>query len=383
MLHLEWWLWEAITIGRNEPEVASSGECRVQNRFFLAAKAGALHRVGLAFACCWPHLLAAQGFEPQFERNAELTLEHREALGSYRMPIGPWRPIGGAVVVAEGAIRQSAYRLPLAGGTTLQLLAGLRQQLAQQGFQVLFECDAPRCGGFDFRFDTNVLAEPEMHIDLGDFRYLAARKDTSGKPEFVSLLVSRSSESGFVQVYRVTEADALAVAAAGETTVATALSLPELVLPVLPVLPAASQSGDVPTEAAPALELAPAGPMAVLLESGGRVALDDLAFATGTAELAAGDYPSLKALADYLAANPARQVVLVGHTDAAGGLEANIALSKRRAASVVAHLVRDLGVAKGQVSAQGVGYLVPRTSNLTEAGRAQNRRVEVVLTSTQ
>ena len=375
MLHLEWWLWEVTIIGRNEPEVASSGECRVQIRFFLAAKAGALRRVGLAFACCWPHLLAAQGFEPQFERNAELTLEHREALGSYRMPIGPWRPIGGAVVVAEGAIRQSAYRIPMADGTTLQVLAGLRQQLAAQGFQVLFECDAASCGGFDFRFDTNVLAEPEMHVDLGDFRYLAARKDSGGKPEFVSLLVSRSSESGFVQVFRVTEADAQAAGDAGNSTAAPAPSLPEF---AVAEEAAASQGAVLPPNGAE-----PKGLMADLLESGGRVALDDLAFATGTAELAPGDYPSLKALADYLAANPARQVVLVGHTEASGGLEANITLSKRRAASVVAYLVRDLGVAQAQVSAQGVGYLVPRTSNLTDAGRAQNRRVEVVLTSTQ
>ena len=76
-------------------------------------------------------------------------------------------------------------------------------------------------------------------------------------------------------------------------------------------------------------------------------------------------------------------VLLVGHTDAAGGLEANIALSRRRAASVVAHLVGELGVSRAQVSAEGVGYLVPRASNLTDQGRAENRRVEVVLTSTQ
>ncbi len=378
MLHLEWGLWEHTTIGRNEPEVARTGELRVQIRRSVA-NAPVLKRLLLALAIGWPGLLAAQGFEPRFAGAAELTLEHREVPGSYLMPIGPWRAIGGAVLVAEGAIRQSAYRLPLAGATTLQLLAGLRAQLVRQGFEVLFECDAASCGGFDFRFDTNVLAEPEMHVDLGDFRYLAARKDQGGTAEFVSLLVSRSSETGFVQVFRVTKVAAAAPAAAqaaaqaGGTAAAPAPSLPELA----PVDPVDNQRSDLSTEAAAV------GPTGALLESGGRVVLDDLSFGTGSSELAPGDYPSLKALADYLAANPARAVVLVGHTDASGGLESNIALSKRRAASVVAHLVRDLAVARGQVSAQGVGYLVPRSSNLTEAGRAQNRRVEVVLTSTQ
>ena len=347
----------------------------MQIRPFLA-QAPVLKRLVLALAIGWPQLLAAQGFEPRFPGTAELTLEHQEAVGSYRMPIGPWRTIGGAVVVAEGAIRQSAYRVPLAGGTTMQLLADLRAQVVAGGFDLLFECDAASCGGFDFRFDTAVLPEPEMHVDLGDFRYLAARKDRGGTPEFVSLLVSRSSESGFVQVFRVTKAAAGAQAAApaGATVAAAAPSLPEF---APPPDPAESQSAVLSTEPAAA------GPMAAVLESGGRVALDDLSFATGSSELAAGDYPSLQALAAYLAANPARAVVLVGHTDAAGGLESNIALSKRRAASVVAHLAGVLAVSGRQVSAQGVGYLVPRASNLTEAGRAQNRRVEVVLTSTQ
>lgn len=331
-----------------------------------------------AVACGLPGMLAAQGFDPVFPAGAELTMERRESLGSYRMPIGPWRAIGGAVVVAEGATRQSAYRTAIHDGTTLQVLADLRAQLAAAGYELLFECDAASCGGFDFRFDTSVLPEPQMHVDLGDFRYLAARRDQDDGPEFVSLLVSRSSDSGFVQVFRVTRpaVGAEAAAPAPDHSAAPALPLP------LPEAtgPATGLSTDLTADpAAPA----PAGPLGTALETGGRVALDDLAFATGSAELAPGDYPSLVALADYLKANPLRQVALVGHTDAAGGLEANIALSKRRAASVVGHLIGDLGVDRAQVSAQGVGYLSPRASNLTDPGRAQNRRVEVVLTSTR
>jgi OOP family OmpA-OmpF porin len=88
-------------------------------------------------------------------------------------------------------------------------------------------------------------------------------------------------------------------------------------------------------------------------------------------------------LAAYLIANPARQVVLVGHTDAVGSLESNITLSKRRAASVEARLEDEYGVPSAQLSADGVGFLSPLVSNLTEDGRNRNRRVEAVLISTE
>ena len=94
-------------------------------------------------------------------------------------------------------------------------------------------------------------------------------------------------------------------------------------------------------------------------------------------------FASLQALADYLRIYPDRTVALVGHTDSAGSLEANIALSKRRAKAVMEHLIKEYGVSAAQVNADGVGFLSPIASNLTSEGRAQNRRVEVVLTSTQ
>jgi len=74
-------------------------------------------------------------------------------------------------------------------------------------------------------------------------------------------------------------------------------------------------------------------------------------------------------------------VVLVGHTDASGALAPNIALSRARAQAVRAALVA-LGAKADQIGAEGAGYLAPRATNLTPEGRAQNRRVEVMLTPT-
>lgn len=119
------------------------------------------------------------------------------------------------------------------------------------------------------------------------------------------------------------------------------------------------------------------------LLTGGAVVLAGLDFGTGAVDLTEGRYGSLAALADWLGRNPDKTVVLVGHTDASGGLDANIAVSKRRAASVRARLIGVYGIPPNQVEAQGVGYLSPVASNLTEEGRQKNRRVEAVLTSTQ
>jgi hypothetical protein len=70
----------------------------------------------------------------------------------------------------------------------------------------------------------------------------------------------------------------------------------------------------------------------------------------------------------------------VGHTDAEGGRDSNIALSEARAEAVRRHLIDvTLGVNPAQLDAAGIGYLAPRATNETAGGREANRRVEVVL----
>ncbi|MBD3765792.1 MAG: OmpA family protein, partial [Rhodobacterales bacterium] len=125
-----------------------------------------------------------------------------------------------------------------------------------------------------------------------------------------------------------------------------------------------------------------ADPLARALRRDGFAVLEDLAFATGSAELARGDIASLAVLAAMLAADPGMRLALVGHTDAAGGLEANIALSRARAVAVRNRLLA-LGADPARVVAEGVGWLAPRATNLTDEGRQRNRRVEAVLASTQ
>ena len=302
----------------------------------------------LFFSC------AAQAMTLEFPGPAVPTANKQEELTSYRMPVGPWTATGTPTTLTEGALDQTAWRIDAPGLTTLQLMAPLRDQLTTAGFTPIYECETTACGGFDFRYGTDVLSEPAMHVDLGDFRYLAASRKTRAGAEHVSLFVSRSAASGFVQMIRIGAVPPPQVTASTKTPLAQ------------PVGTAASP-GDIGAK----------------LESGGALVLEDLMFPSGTSELAEGDYLSLAALAAWLRANPTRPVALVGHTDASGALDTNIALSRKRAQAVRQRLIESFALPPEQIIAEGVGYLAPRDSNLTEDGRMKNRRVEVVPTSVE
>lgn len=269
---------------------------------------------------------------------------------SVRLPAEPWAP-DAVIPETEGAIRRTVYHLKNSPRTTLQLLAPAREALSGDGYEVVFSCADAACGGFDFRFQLDLLPEPDMHVDLGNYRYLLMQKD-DGAPHTVSLVSSRASNTGFLHVTEVYDA-----------------VLPE---------PSAENTPDQPE---PEVARTTDGSLIVTLRKDGHAILGDLLFPTGSAELTEGSYASLADLSEWLAANPSARIVLVGHTDAVGSLEANVSLSQRRAAAVVNRLVQNFGTDRDQLQSAGAGYLSPVASNLSDEGRAANRRVEVVLLS--
>lgn len=310
-----------------------------------------------AAACLFPG--AALAFDPAFTAPAEPTAAVEAGADSFLLPTAPFAEgaIPGRTV--EGVVTRRAWRIATPSTTTLGLLAPLREQLVAQGYRVVFECETAECGGFDFRFALDLLPEPDMHVDLGDFRFLSAEK---GVGEAVGLVVSRSSQAGFVQV---TEVSPASLPPAPEPIAA----------PATPLTPAPA-----PVVRAPDAPAAPGLPdIGAALRSAGHAVLPDLVFASGSAELAEGTFASLDALALWLAENPEARVALVGHTDASGGLAANIDLSRQRAEAVRRRLIDSYGAPSDRLTAEGVGYLAPQGSNATEEGRALNRRVEAVL----
>lgn len=267
------------------------------------------------------------------------TASRQEAFTSHRLPTGPFQNQSLPLQTLEGRLTQQAWHVQRGGKSSLELLAPLRQDLQAQGFEPLYECETSACGGYDFRFNLGLLPEPDMHVDLGDFRYFLGRKGN----QWASLVVSNSGDIGFIHLSHI-------------------------------------DTGSKPTVAAPVqpqADLVKATPQ--LFNAAGTFVLEDLVFASGASALTAGDYPALAALAQWLQADPNARVALVGHTDASGGLEANIALSRKRAEAVRQELTRRFNIPANRIEAHGVGPLAPRAANQTEADRLRNRRVEAVL----
>lgn len=106
---------------------------------------------------------------------------------------------------------------------------------------------------------------------------------------------------------------------------------------------------------------------------------EGVTFATGSARVASSFLPPLREVARSLNAYPNSTVRVVGHTDNVGTAAYNQQLSEERALAVARILIRD-GVSASRVTYSGRGYNEPISSNSTAAGRAQNRRVEIVIT---
>ncbi len=336
----------------------------------IAARPG-WSRARVAALVAVPWLLAAvpasalvPDLGPDLGTDATPSTEKRSPVASYRLPLGPFADGAIPTRIVEGAVTQTAWQLDRPGTSALELLIPLRRQIQAEGFRILFECETMACGGFDFRYGTENLPEPAMHVDLGDFRFLSAERDTPDGSEVMSLMVSRSATRGFVQVTHVGPAE-----------------------PAPAPMAAIAAEGPDPAAPRPSATLSSAGDpdassMATALDAGQPVVLDGLDFAPGKADLLDSDHALLADLAAWLRDDPARRVALVGHTDSSGAADANLALSRERAEAVRDVLSRRYAIDPARISARGLGADSPRADNSTPEGRARNRRVEVDPTPT-
>lgn len=266
------------------------------------------------------------------------TIDEPSVFDSYALPSGIWDKTGLPTRRFEGDITRRAWHLDAPQVSLLEIIAPLRDQLVAQGYQLVLDCEARSCGGFDFRFATEVMAEPAMFVDLGDYRFLSATKGATA----VSLMVSRSASIGYVQMIHVG---------------------PEPLLPLAPQSlshqPVSEQEGLIQR-----------------LDKGLPAPIEGIIFASNSRKID-GDRRDLEALAAWLKAHETRKVMLVGHTDISGSLAGNIAVSKQRAEALRQELISKYGIAAARLTAEGVGPLAPRAAHTAE-GASLNRRVEVV-----
>jgi outer membrane protein OmpA-like peptidoglycan-associated protein len=114
------------------------------------------------------------------------------------------------------------------------------------------------------------------------------------------------------------------------------------------------------------------------LAQNGHIALYGIHFASDSAVLGEDSAATLAEMAKLLKAQPALKVYIVGHTDDSGSLAHNLALSQQRAEAVVKALETQYGIAPARLAAKGLASYAPVASNRDDAGKARNRRVELV-----
>ncbi|HEY8336902.1 MAG TPA: OmpA family protein [Tardiphaga sp.] len=234
----------------------------------------------------------------------------------------------------EGKVTLIAYRTA-PGPSILEVSRNFETQLAKAGFETLLACDTEACGGIPFSESVDALPVPQMWIDGFDYHYFAGRRSEAGRESFASVLVSRNNDEVTAQ---------LVVAELG------------------------------------ALEnkMIDAAAMAKGLFDAGHIALYGIYFDTDKATLKPDSRPTLEQIARLLTAQPQLSVIVVGHTDSQGGYDYNLDLSRRRAEAIAAELATNFRIARTRLRTAGVGMLAPVGSNASEAGRALNRRVELV-----
>lgn len=272
-----------------------------------------------------------------------------------------------ASAALEGRLTRTVYVLP-EGRSPLEVLRNYQQVVQEKGGQALYECKAENCGGdvtsgathgggqqglLNYLFPKSAISAESfsnaacaVDMDLGDLRYGVAKFASAGTETHVAVLTY-------------TARDSLYCKALNERTVAVVVTLEAKAREQKMVTLKASE-------------------MARAIASSGKVALYGIYFDFDKAELKPESRPQLDEIAALLEADAALRLVVAGHTDNQGSAAYNLELSKKRADAVVAALTGGYAVAADRLLAQGMGSAAPVASNADEAGRAKNRRVELV-----
>jgi outer membrane protein OmpA-like peptidoglycan-associated protein len=226
------------------------------------------------------------------------------------------------------------------------------------GMETVFSCDRASCDASDGSDFGDAIEQLKINQNLekwSDFRYSSPFNYGRLQPHY--LLASSKRADGAV-----TYAAVYVVPPLGGQNGGVLVEIVE---------PAAMETGKVSVNLS-------ADEMAKAITTDGRVALYGLYFDTDKAELRADSKPSLEQIAKLLREDPKLSVYVVGHTDNQGAFAHNMELSQKRSESIVHSLVTDYHVEAGRLVAKGDASLAPVATNDTEAGRAKNRRVELV-----
>ena len=274
---------------------------------------------------------------------AQIVKYSQEKFNEYTLLLGKAKARKpGEHQAVEGAVTMIRYQIDKER-TTLEVFKNYEKALADAGFETLFACKNKECGGRDFGLVV-IPYDGVMSDNYNDQRFLAAKLTRPEGTAFVSLYVVKAYNIGGPK----------------KDNVYVQLDIIET---------AAMETGKVTVDA----EAIGKG-----LDAEGHIAIYGIYFDSGSDKVKAESDEALGEIAKLLKSRPDLGLLVVGHTDNRGKLDYNMDLSKRRAASVVTALTEGHGIDAARLTPAGVGFLAPVASNRGDAGRSQNRRVELV-----
>jgi len=338
---------------------------RVTTGFASVRRLGVMALAGLSLVACIASAAEPAKDHPLVGRYEGSVMEvYKPAtfdeVGLFKAPFQNWEGSQPELLKLEGKVSAYYYRLP-AGRSLLEVQRNFEASLKSKGFKLMFACATsngscykPRPGrpvstdAYDLaraldvpdwpRLGGNSLLPMTHYFEVGG-RYLLARLVGATGTTHVSILLSESRpERGNYAYVRVVESNAME----GDKIVfidATAM-----------------QKG---------------------LSDTGRINLYGIQFDLDRDTVKSESQPTVEEMAKLMRANPQWRLQVVGHTDAQGDSSHNKALSQRRSVAVIAALVK-AGVDPRRFTTRGAGATEPIASNDNEAGRAKNRRVELV-----
>jgi len=134
----------------------------------------------------------------------------------------------------------------------------------------------------------------------------------------------------------------------------------------------------VVTTAPPAEKPAPKEEIPMEAKKGRRYALNGVNFEQSQTTMLKGSETKLREVLKFMTENPKISIEVIGHTDKTGDERQNVRLSEFRARAVANWLFNN-GIKSERIQTSGKGSSEPVSDNNTEEGKAQNRRIEIVV----
>ena len=282
-------------------------------------------------------LMSTYVFALELPYSARLVLSDETDVKNISVEISAWdREKGISRLDFRGRTITKVFQIDGTSLTLDQMLQPIITHLNDKQFNIELYCNTNVCGGFNFRKNLTVSNPPFMLVNVANYSVITAVKNSSA----ISLVASKLGNTIYLQILSIGTMDN------------------DLILQDQEPLKDNYSSK---------------------LKEDGAIVLDDLIYRSGSADLGPGPFESLSALANFLKGTPSSSIILVGHSDAIGELRKNIELSRNRAQAVVDRLIKEYGIDQSRISAQGIGFLSPKTNNSTEKSRKKNRRVEAIL----